>query len=713
MYYNDRERERKYEWALSCKTPPRKVILAAMRKPVLPRVFIFLLLYCVVFVLLVSVQFAKKGSFTQRVSNFVVTGHYRLPGENDTPQAQNEYLLDGETHVFFGGIDFSMIRGTEGHSLRLTGNGEAFEALPERMTIAGDSVVFTFPGGTELDFSTQYSGGSLEMRIAAVFSEDVTALELPFKPLRKTGIHDSGDGQFIVSADGENYSFGRSPIDLERRVILIKAGAVPVSYRVIPERKTLSPDDFILSRARTAEAYNEELTKWRDQNFSLWNRTISTQNNEDVVAAFGAEALIRGTYKAAVAAVPAAFLRGSNRSYESSVYLGNLDQAYRSLVTRERENMARLSRQINEKSLEFLKEPRVFRYFAIRGYPNFMNAGADLVRTIDPAILALDITPGILEGFVDWKSFRPAGDNPFERLVDQACFVISESLRIITAGNDAGASMTRVFSFSGEQADAEFNLRLGNALLVYAESVQNSSLTGIGRSLILSVLSMGDASGMVTAGLSISEKAELVESTARLTSARLYRILNPVNPFPRAVILGTQANGLWAWTAAQAINVNQQDDTIDITVSFPASETHYMLIRGVKPFARIQLYGMDFRSDPQFERYDSSGWVYYSQEQVLVLKMRHRTAEERIRIIFREEARPAPRTETAPAAAPAAPVRTETPPPQTPAQPARTEAAPEAAATQPPAVTQPPAPPPPAAAPPPAAYNVWDGYFDP
>jgi len=65
---------------------------------------------------------------------------------------------------------------------------------------------------------------------------------------------------------------------------------------------------------------------------------------------------------------------------------------------------------------------------------------------------------------------------------------------------------------------------------------------------------------------------------------------------------------------------------------------------------------MDWRSDSQFERYDSSGWVYYSQEQTLVLKMRHRTQVENIRIFYRAET---------PAPAPARPSTVETRPANT------------------------------------------------
>jgi hypothetical protein len=59
-----------------------------------------------------------------------------------------------------------------------------------------------------------------------------------------------------------------------------------------------------------------------------------------------------------------------------------------------------------------------------------------------------------------------------------------------------------------------------------------------------------------------------------------------------------------------------------------------MIIRGIKAFTKIQLYNMDFRTDFQFERYDSSGWSYSTQEQTLIIKMKHRTAVEHIRVFY-------------------------------------------------------------------------------
>jgi len=599
-----------------------------MQKPLFPKILILLLVYFVIFTVLVSIQFARKETITRKVGNFVVSGQYRLPTESDPPLSSNEYLVEGDVHISFGGMDFNIVKVSDGLSLCLLGKeGSREEVLPERMIILDNLIRFTFANGVELAFTAQNTGGSPEMRINAVFSEDVSGIELPFKPQRNSGIRYTGNGQFIVSVGKTSYTFGNSPIDDERRVLLIEAGGRQVSYKAIPESQGLTIQDFILPQAETAEAYNEAIKWWRDQNYSLWNRIVSTQNNENLAIALIGEAFVRGNYASAVAAIPQAFLNGSAITYESSAYLGNLDQANRSLSASEREKLSRLTRQINEKSLDFLLEPKVFEYFAIRGNTNLFNSALELVRNInpsiksstDPSIPALDIFPGIFEGYSFYRTFRPNTENPFENLVDHCCEMISDLLRKTSDGG-------WVFVYNEGGDNPEFNLRLGKAILVYAEAAHNNLWAGIGRSLILSAISTAE------------ENDE--NPSTELTNAKLYRILCPLDTYPRALEISASSGGIWAWTAAQAVSGSQQGDILDINVTFPVGETHYMIIRGIRSFSRIQLYGIDYRSDTQFERYDSSGWTYSTQEQTLLVKMKHRSSEETIRIIYREAPRP-------------------------------------------------------------------------
>jgi hypothetical protein len=607
-----------------------------VKKPVFPRIMLLFLFYVAVFVTLAMVQFAGQGGFTRQVGLLVVTGQYRLPGADESPASSNEYLLDGEASVIFGGLEFSLHGGDGDNSFCLvTQEGVRETVRPERMTISGESVLFALPGGGELDFSSHGRGGLPELRIAGVFPGGVTGVELPYKPLRKTRFTDSGDGQFVVSADGVNYGFGRSPLDAGRRLLFLNAGEPALSYTAILEKRIFSPGEFIIPEAQSRQGFDEAFSHWLDQNFSIWNRTIQGQNDEELVTAYVEEALGRGTYKAAVSAVPPAFLNGQRRTYISSVYLGRLWDAVRSLNAQEREKLGRLSRQIDERSPDFLKEPHVFEYLAVRGYANFVEEGVEFIRSVDPAQLTLEHAAGVLEGFIDFKTYRSNAANPFERLIDQVCFLISGAIRM-TPERD------RVFVFAGQNGEAEFNMRLGKALLDWAESSGNDSWAGAARSLILSALSLGDGSGMVKTGFLLSAEGEITEAPvpSQLTTARLYHILRPREYGPKALVAAVLGNNIWVWTAARSVSASLQNDILDISVSFPVGETHYMILRGVRPFAKIQLYNMDFRTDPQFERYDSSGWSYNAQEQTLVLKMKHRTTVEHVRIIYQAGGEP-------------------------------------------------------------------------
>ena len=56
---------------------------------------------------------------------------------------------------------------------------------------------------------------------------------------------------------------------------------------------------------------------------------------------------------------------------------------------------------------------------------------------------------------------------------------------------------------------------------------------------------------------------------------------------------------------------------------------------------------MAFRTDPRFETYNSSGYVYKKSTNTLLLKSRHKAAFEVIRLVYRQAA-PSPKIEKKP-----------------------------------------------------------------
>jgi hypothetical protein len=623
-----------------------------MKKPVLPRIIGLLGLYTVAFIVLGMIQFTRQGGFTRQVGNMQVSGRYKT-GKQGAPADSVEFPIAGKLSVFFGGLEFRLAGEENKGGFLSAGSEKAKAALPEYMVVSGNKVIFRLSGGGELNFTSVSGGDYRELRIEGSFPPDVEGFLLSYRPLKTSRIQDTETGPPVIIANGQNYSFGRSVRERGRSLLFLENNGDPLSYREVPKKPLFNPEHYTLSEALSRQSYDALIRSWRDRRYSLWEGLVRGQNNEDLVVAFLGEAVERGTYQNAKSLVSSAFLNGNQRGYGSSLYLGGTAQTYSALSTADRERLNRFSRLIDERSLEILGEDHAFEYLALRGSAGLIDRAAALVRDIDPAGLKPELFPGIFEGFLDMKRRRPQGENPFGDLPEQVCLLVSEQLTRVSGDWNSGQGLVLI-SRDGS-ADTEFNLRLGKALADWAEDAGDAAWAAIGRALVLSVLSLENGEGSVPARLSLDETASAGEGIDWLNSTRLYRILQPGEYYPRISTLGI--DGVWIWTSSPSVSAFQENEILNVSVSFPAGETHYLMIWGVQPFNRMQLHGTNWRSDPRYESYDSSGWIYYSQERLLVVKLKHRSQTEQIRLYY-----PAPAASAgspAPAlASPAAPPET-------------------------------------------------------
>ncbi len=593
-----------------------------MKKPVFPRIVGLLVLYIAVFAGLVLLQFTKRTSFTHRNGNIVVSGFYKEDAEQPI-LSDTEFLISGDASVFFNGMEF--ILAPDRGFLIKDGQGKLREFTLEKLTVSGESTRITLSDGSKIEFSPYFTGGNQELKILSSFGSNVQSIELPFKPPRSAKIDDNKT--LVVMSDGLRYGFAAPSIDTERKVLILNHNTPDAHYAVIPDKKSFVPSDYILAQAQSIRNYDDIVQKWKDQSYLIWSRSVQGNPTEEMVVAYLTESVKRGNYKAAVSSIPEQFLTSQQRTFNSSVFLGRLDLGLRSISSYEREYFARVSRLINEKSEDLFKESHVFYNLNTRNMTTFINDGAAFVRAIDPAALGLDPIPGIFEGWKDWKSIKTSGENPFERLLEQAFFVISKNIANIE-------SRDMILVQQNGEADLLYNIRLGKALIEYGDASGNQDRAAIGRSIVLSVLNLVDQTGTIPTKVKIAADGTL-QSTAenRINSFRLYTIFHYDEYYPRAVPI-TSVPGVWTWTCASTITSVMENNVLDISVGFPAGETHYMIIRGIKPFTKMQLYNIDYRTDAQFERYDSSGWSYSQSEQTLIIKMKHKTSIEHVRIFY-------------------------------------------------------------------------------
>jgi hypothetical protein len=585
-----------------------------MRKRIFPRIVWFILLNCVIFILLVVIQFTPSGNFSQRIGDLQIKGRYTP--ESDTNS--NRRSLDGGARVFFGGLEFQL-------------------ASPAYITLLEDGVAFILTGGKELHF---ISHNSDELQISGKFPNDEGAVEILFKAQKSSVVRDNGNDTVNILYSGRRYQFSRSLQSLKLGKLVLLAGTPSISYRVVSDTKEFKPSDFIVRQAETAQGFSNELSGWINRNFVLWGQ-MGTQTDEDTVVAWCGEAIRRGVYRTAVSVVPVSFSTDPQRTWESAVYqfdrrIGVWERSARSIGEFEREKNSRVSRLLAERDILLFAESHLIEFLAIRGYNDLIDSLLSFAEGLDPASVNLEMAAGILENCSDLDKWNPLASNPFVPLAERAFQLAADGLQ--RAGD-------QLFVFDDGRANIEFNMRLGLAINKWAEKSGNGDWIGIGQSLIYSVISLSDDNGFVPASLVTGGTASLTNDTpsagngifspsgGRISSAKLYRLLGNNEHLPHATVTGT--NGIWAWTASTSVNVTQSDNQMDIAVRFPVGETHYVMLRNVRPFALLQIYEMNWRRAVDFESYyNSSGWYYFEQERILVIKLSHRSNVENVKIYF-------------------------------------------------------------------------------
>jgi hypothetical protein len=674
-----------------------------MKKSVMLRIAALFLLFAAVFTILVIVQFQNQRSFVRHIGALTVNVSFST-GEGqeapEFPQGSGAYPLNGDVSLALGGMEFRL-SGADGFALVGDGGARA-AAVPDLLVVDDNSAVFYFsPAGSEvngaagrtsLTFAVFNRPAGPELRISGNFLRPYRAAEIPYRPQRNARVRDGGNGGFIITAQGMNFSFGRTGLDSDRRPLNPQANGaaakVPllllenetlVSYRAVAEEKVFSAADYVLAGTDAAN-WPVFSGQWRDQVFASWSRTpTSSLNDEELITAYAAESLHRERYKEVISRVPRSFLDGSRRSYVSSVFLGGMNQALRSFTADEQVRSRRLAALLRDNAaapagplergspLEtFLAEPHVFRENYLRS--ELYTEGLAALAAKTPFLsngpsFGVELAPALLEHWADWLEYGggETEDNPFGPWAEAALELIAPYFLTDGSGHwvfvfAGGTAPQPERAEAGDTADMAYNFRLGLALARYGSGTGREEWAALGRSLVRSVLSMTDAAGtlprMVTA-------AGLAVEGERISAARFYPELAPAN-YPHLETLPGPDSPILIWTAADSLASSWDGDILDISVTFPPGESHYLIIRRLRPFTRVQLYDIDYRTDTQFERYDSSGWVYNGAEQTMLIKMRHRAREEHIRIVYTPPPPPPPRPTPPVETAAAAEAETET-----------------------------------------------------
>ena len=607
-----------------------------MAKHLPRRIFLLSLLYiCIIFGIL-AVQFTNGNGFSVSIDSMMVTGTME---SGDSGGGVPLLPL----HVAVNGLDFFVDDHTPVRAY--TADGTAVSLKLAGMVRNATSVTLKFTGNVAVNFAPERRGDSDHLTVTATMPTKYQKIAFPYKTTRNARV-ERKDSLTLVSVGKKQFYFTGTPSQPEPglepsavRRLAIAGDSPSVSYRTWIPAKGLSVAELDGLPGASPAAYQRAVERYAAAALVSFKEAIQNGRlGEPLVASYVAEMGRIGMYQAAIESIPETYRNGSGRTWLTNTYLNNLERTWAGMVVREREDRAALSRKLTESNPSVFEFPDLVPYLVDRGSSILLADLARVAGGLSMESVSAVQAAGILEAYLDYPRYSTGGVNPFEALSESCERKIKASL--VRIGNEL------YVSDDGKTIDTRGSLRIADVLMRYGSSApERASWKSAGRLLVVSLVSFaGDQPSLppefALAGEGGEKTGIVAQGDQSLSPAALYPLVVIDNTwYPRAVSLATQAGpGVWAWTCARSVQVPfPQEGSMRITVSFPQGDTHYMVFKGIKPFDRIQIYGMEFHTDPRFETYNSSGYRYDAGTGTLYLKMRHKSEYEDVVLWFSKE----------------------------------------------------------------------------
>lgn len=613
-----------------------------MTKNVSRRILLLIVLYVSIIFGIFAVQFTKGTLFSRTIGDLVISA-----GQESDASGVPVPVLPVQAAAY--GVNFFLDENTP--VLAYTSGNTAVELKVTEISSDDTSFSLSFDDGSRVSFSPGRRGDIRAIEIRASVSGDYRALSLPFKLTRSARVEPEGSLPVIRSGKQRFAFTGAAFVHDDTQAVQrvkIEASAPTVYYQTWIPAKGVNLEVLVHNPAATEEHYRQNQDRFASAVLPLFRAAISSGSlNEKTVTAYIAEMGRIGMYQTALDAVPDAFKRGTARTYLSSPFLNTLERSWQSMIARDREERSLLSRQFTENNLRVFEFPHLVPYLVDRGSTVFLDDIIRVASAVDLSTLTPLQAAGLLEIMQDMQVYSPQRSDALlllaetcERVIRESLVQIQDTLYVTTGGTliDSYATfrIAHILRRYGTMSTATAPWQHAGTLL-YTSLLSRAENDAVLPVSFESAVTGGAATGIPVAG----DRKMPVEDLYPL-------VMNENTWYPRAVSLSREVEpGVWAWTAARSITyAGNPDGSVRYRVQFPRGQSHYLVLNGIGQFTRIQLYGMDFRTDPRFESYNSSGYRYNAETRTLFLKMRHRDEFEDIVIYHgipeEPEAEPAP-----------------------------------------------------------------------
>ena len=595
-----------------------------MKKRLGRALFVIPVVYAGIIALLVFLQFSDDQNFMYQHGGLTLRGRRALALEHEEAPIT-------EVRLLFAGLEFPFTPDTP---VSLTGGDgtETILALLGYETME-DGFQVLLQNDVRVRFQLTGDAGD-ELHIRPLLPNPLpgtTAITIPYTTVAGAQRASETVGNSVpIVFNSRTFMLAPPP-----RAVLSEAGLrlptdVPsqtVRYTAVVEQRenvverwfsdrTLAIPDQAYDRAKR-EFIDRAYRGWRTSRFNAgtgrWAvRGMSPAFREDILTATLAEAWTRGEFSAVFTDMRrAADLHPDQVGLLSSPFLGNL----RPIKFQVQEQDTRTNQQLLQQATA--RDPEVFRFrglipFALhRGSVQLADEVLAFLSALNFRDLDLYQSVGLLANAALHDNQTDAARRAFARFDA----LIAERLFPALVRTSEGVFLE---SAPG-QIDVELSLLAGLAMEGEGRRLRNNQYLDIGRNLVVSALSLGDNEGFLPRVL-VTQPEGVHVAEGVMGPEELYPLISRNPAFPRMVSLyDALGPGAWIWTVAGITNARASATEFSFTVQSPPNQTHYLIVQGVRPFASMELFGLEWRNDPSFEMY-ARGRHYNAQTRSLLIK---------------------------------------------------------------------------------------------
>ncbi len=504
-----------------------------------------------------------------------------------------------------------------------------------------------FDQAIALHFSIKTDDTGDFLSIEAELPEDTKNIAISYKPTSGYLVTEQNTRRLIISSKQQQYEVSAAEITSSHLVL-----SDMEQFATYNTFDPLYGFEFSMVNALPLSAettFVETISKFKTDFIQLASQSLSETSTEQMVVAYVAAMAENRQYREAINKIPSSLKTGSRRTFLSAPYFNSLTAMNPSLQRHMENRRSMIDYAIQQKSLD--------------------------IFTIQDLAQVLCTMEG--NGLVEELLAMPASLADFNPSVAQAAGILDTYTQLVALNRNLSVGLQPILNNCLEIIAAACMLE-NNIIRLEENDAALPILDSI--SVGMSLISYGQLTGNIdyraTGNLIVNSYITPEVSSNLHIMTELYPIVVPNNPYyPHIQIIADASMSgnntpVWAWTVARATSyVRDSEGNVTITLDFPSGETHHAIINGIRPFRRIDIYDISFRTDPKFESYNSSGYVFDAETQTLLLKSLHKVQREAIKFYYAasptepeapESQAPATTTTTTQTSPPAAEVPTST-----------------------------------------------------